>query len=92
LGADQRADGDAERGEQGCAGGGAGDVAREGAGGEGDAVAVAAKSMANPVTVVTVRSPSAVEIGGTPLPAVPAMLFSRRENRALSAAATASSP
>ena len=52
----------------------------------------AAKSMAKPVTVVTVRNPSAVEIGGTPLPAVPAALFSRRENRALSAAATASIP
>ena len=44
------------------------------------------------VTVVTVRSPSAVEIGGTPVPLAPARLFSRRENRVVRAAATAASP
>ena len=52
----------------------------------------AARSMAKPVTVVTVRSPSAVEMGGTPVPLAPARLFSRRENRAVRAAATASRP
>ena len=39
--------------------------------------------MAKPVTVVTVLNPSAVEIGGTPLPLVPARLFSSSENRAV---------
>ena len=150
----ERTDGDAERGEQGGAGDGAGDVAHEGAGGEGDVVAVAGdegepdaggndsgdQSEERPdagrgdylgeehacplwggevgeggrgvaeLAVGDDRSEhggeehgeagngghSAQPVGrgdrGDAAAAVPALLFSRRENRALSAAATASSP
>ena len=56
------------------------------------APSTAAKSMANPVTVVTVARPAAVERGGTPDWLRPARLFSSSANSALSAAATASRP